>query len=131
MHTKFNLTLSPSLFLPHSLSLTLTLSPRLLTCTTEPIFNFVNPNITIPEPDGPAQICITMTGRNVVPITVTAMTGPKSGTSDEATGNVMDILQLDMGRGELLLCSYCVCCRIGTGLLDLQFGLTSTNAIIN
>ena len=51
-----------------------------------PIFDFQNPNITIPEPDGPAEICVTMTGGTTVNITVTAMTGPKSGASDQATG---------------------------------------------
>ena len=49
-------------------------------------FDFQFPNITIPEPDGPAEICITMDGGTLVPINVTAMTGPKSGVSDQATG---------------------------------------------
>ena len=61
-------------------------------CQIEPTFNFETPNITIPEPNGPAQICITMTGRIAVPISVTAMTGPKSGSPDQATGNIFALL---------------------------------------
>ena len=55
-------------------------------CQIEPTFNFETPNITIPEPNGPAEICITMTGRTTVPISVTATTGPKRGAPDQATG---------------------------------------------
>ena len=48
--------------------------------------------MTVPEPNGPAQICITMTGRTTVPITVTAMTGPKSGAPDQAIGSIFVVL---------------------------------------
>ena len=69
------MSVSLSLFLTH-------------TCTIVPTFNFQSPNITIPEPDGPAEICITMDGGTFAPINVTAMTGPKSAVSYQATGIV-------------------------------------------
>ena len=59
---------------------------RMHALTTVRPFNFEFPNITIPEPNGTANVCITMTGATDVPITVTARTGPKGGASNPATG---------------------------------------------
>ena len=46
------------------------------------------PNITIPEPNGYANICVVMTGKIAEAIVVTAQTGQKAEAENQATGIV-------------------------------------------
>ena len=56
---------------------------------TVPEFTFETPNITVPEPDGPVEICVLRNGFIDVNIVVTWETEPKSGAEDQATGNAI------------------------------------------
>lgn len=46
------------------------------------------PNITVPEPNGPVNICVVMAGAISGPIVVTAQTGQKAGAENQATGTI-------------------------------------------
>ena len=53
---------------------------------SDPIINVERPNITVPEGDPDVEICVVLTTGITEQVIVTAVTGPKSGTTNPATG---------------------------------------------
>ena len=51
-----------------------------------PIVSVERPNITVPEGDPDVEICIVLTTGVTEQVIVTAVIGPKSGTTNPATG---------------------------------------------
>ena len=56
---------------------------------TVPEFNIGPPMVNVTEPEGMVEVCITTNSPLARNIVVTAVTGPKSGAANQATG--MDI----------------------------------------
>ena len=56
-----------------------------------PRFNITTPDVIVPEDEGPAIVCVTVSNnididRFTTGATATLVTGPKSGASNQATG---------------------------------------------
>ena len=60
----------------------------------EPEFNIDPPMVTVPEPDGMVEVCITTDSPLARNIIVTAVTGPKSGAANQATGSYIQLTEL-------------------------------------
>ena len=54
----------------------------------EPEFNIDPPMVTVDESDGMVEICITTSSPLARSIVVTAVTGPKNGAANQATGTI-------------------------------------------